>query len=66
MNEWSDKKGKELNNVVLPPEKIATRSDNQDIDEEQVHRQGVLNDFCENAQIQIKWADANSANDDLD
>ena len=66
MNELSNDKDNEVDIVVLPPEKVDALADNEDIDEDQVDRQGLTNDVCGNIQIQSNRADADSANDDVD
>ena len=66
MNEWSDDEDNEVDIAVLPPGKVGALTDNDDIDEDQVGRQGLPNDVCGNIQIQTNLDDANSANHDVD
>ena len=65
MSEWSDDEDNNEHIVVLPPEKVDALTDNEDIEEDQVDRQGLPNDVCGNIQIQTNQDDADSANDDV-
>ena len=65
MSEWSDDEDNNEHIVVLPPEKVDALTDNGDIEEDQVDRQGLPNDVCGNIQIQTNQDDADSANDDV-
>ena len=66
MNQWSDDEGNEADVVVLPPEKVDFLTGDEDINKDQVDRQGLPNDVCGNIQIQTNQPDADSANDDVD
>ena len=66
MNEWSDDEDNEVDIAVLPPGKVDALTDNDDIDEDQLGRQGLPNNVCGNIQIQTNLDDANSANHDVD
>ena len=66
VNKWSDDEDNEVDIAVLPPGKVDALTDNDDIDEDQVGRQGLPNDVCGNIQIQTNLGDANSANHDVD
>ena len=48
MSEWSDDEDNNEHIVVLPPEKVDALTDNGDIEEDQVDRQGLPNDVCGN------------------